>query len=521
MRESAEKAPAPGRAGVRVLLVLCAIAALALLSSCGGGDSSDESNASLTGSGYPNGDLANTRSVSGPIDTTTVKRLEEAWSLPIQGESSFGSYASSPVMSKGVVYSQDLASNVQAIDQESGDVIWTKSYEQADHGPNGVVVAEGLVMGATPTGAFALDQKTGKEKWSVTLTRIPQEGIDMAPGYDDGVVYVSTVPVNVSEFYGPGGVGTLWALDAKTGKKLWKFDTVPKDLWGHKEINSGGGLWYTPAFDGKGSMYFGVGNAGPFPGTAKFPWGSSRPGPNLYTNSIVKMNAKTGKMDWYWQQLPHAVYDWDFQGPPILTKAGGKELVLAAGKSGIVVALDAKTGKPVWQRAVGKHNGHDDDNLLAMRGEYDKLKLPATVYPGALGGVIAPMSTDGEKVYVPVVNSPMVITSQEEREEPGPSSGEIVALDVKTGTVEWQHKFPTAFAFGFTTVVNDLVFTTTSDGKVHGFDTSSGRLAWQVSLPTGTNAGIMAEGDTLLAPAGLPSGEGEAPELVAYRLGDE
>jgi outer membrane protein assembly factor BamB len=517
--ERLNRALVQGRTTIAGVALLVALAAL--LGGCGGSDDGDGGEASLTGSGYPNADLANTRQVAGPINARNVSQLEEEWSLPIEGESSFGSYASSPVMSKGVVYSMDLESNVQALDQESGEVIWTKKYESPDHGPNGVVVADGLVMGATATEAFALDQKTGKEKWSVALTRIPQEGIDMAPGYYKGLVYVSTVPVNVSEFYGPGGVGTLYALDAKTGKKVWQFDTVPKDLWGHKEINSGGGLWYTPAFDGKGSMYFGVGNAGPFPGTNKFPWGASRPGPNLYTNSIVKMDAKTGKMDWYWQQLPHAVYDWDFQGPPILTKAGGKELVLAAGKSGVVVALDAQSGKPVWQRLVGKHNGHDDDNLLAMRGEGDRIKLPATVYPGALGGVIAPMATDGDKVYVPVCNSPMVITSQEEREEPGPTSGEIVALDVKTGAVEWKHKFPTAFAFGFTTVVNDLVFTTTSDGKVHGFDTSSGRLAWQAQLPTGTNAGVMVEGDTLLAPAGLASEEGQEPQLVAYRLGGE
>lgn len=518
MGESLKKVATHVRVGVAAVSLL--IAALLLLAGCGSSSEGDDA-ADLTGSGYPNGDLANTRNVSGPIDTTTVKQLEEAWTLPITGESSFGSYASSPIISKGVVYSQDLASNVQAIDQSSGEVIWTKSYEQADHGPNGVVVAEGLVFGATPTAAFALDQKTGKEKWSVTLTKIPQEGIDIAPGYKDGLVYVSTVPVNVSEFYGPGGVGTLYALDAKTGKKEWQFDTVPKDLWGHKELNSGGGLWYTPAFDDKGFMYFGVGNAGPFPGTAKFPWGSSRPGPNLYTNSIVKLDAKTGKMEWYWQQLPHAVYDWDFQGPPILTKSGGKELVLAAGKSGIVVALDAQTGKPVWKRAVGKHNGHDEDNLYAMRGEYSKLKLPMTVYPGALGGVIAPMSTDGTTLFVPVCNAPMVITTQEEREEPGPSSGEIVALDVATGAVKWKYKFPTAFAFGSTTVVNDLVFTTTSDGKVHAFDASSGRLAWQVSLPAGTNAGVMAGEDTLIAPAGFPSGEEQAPEIVAYSLNGE
>ena len=95
------------------------------------------------------------------------------------------------------------------------------------------------------------------------------------------MVYVSTVPVNAEESYEGGGVGILWALDAKTGKKLWHFDTVPTSLWGNPKVNSGGGLWYPPAFDGKGSMYFGVGNPAPFPGDGKVPLGlePARPQP--------------------------------------------------------------------------------------------------------------------------------------------------------------------------------------------------------------------------------------------------
>jgi outer membrane protein assembly factor BamB len=505
-----------GYVGVVAALVVVIVAAM-VATGCGGSDSGEE--VSFDGTGYPNGDLANTRKTAGPIKASSVNELEIAWTLPLTAESAFGSHASPPIVSKGVVYSQDLASNVQAIEASSGDVLWTKKYELPDHGPNGVVVQDGLVLGATSNSAFALDQETGKQIWSTQLIRNEQEGIDMAPGYDNGIVYVSTVPVNVGEFYGPGGVGILWALDAKTGKKLWHFDTVPKDLWGKPEVNSGGGLWYPPAFDGKGSMYVGVGNPAPFPGTETEPWGSSRPGPNLYSDSLVKLDAKTGKMDWYYQVTPHALYDWDFQNPPILVDAGGKELVLGAGKSGIVLALDAKTGKPVWEKAVGKHNGHDDDGLLAMRGETSKLKLPMLVYPGSLGGVIAPMATDGKNVYVPVINGPLEIVTQTERQEPGPLNGEIVALDVKTGKLKWKHEFPNAPPFGFTTVANDLVFSTTSDGKVQAFDTSSGRLAWQESLPAGTNAGVTVAGDMMIAPAGLASAEGQTPQIVAFRLG--
>jgi outer membrane protein assembly factor BamB len=503
-------------AAVATMAVAAALAA-ALIAGCGGGSSS--ASVSFNGSGYPNGDPANTRNEKTSVKAANVGELETAWTLPINAESSFGSYASSPIVSKGVVYSQDLASNVQAIDAGDGEVLWTKKYELPDHGPNGVVVQEGKVFGATPLAAFALDQKTGKQLWSVNLTRNEQEGIDMAPGYHDGIVYVSTVPVNVGEFYGPGGVGILWALDAKTGKKLWHFDTVPKSLWGKPDVNSGGGLWYTPAFDDKGSMYFGVGNPGPFPGTETEAWGSSRPGPNLYSDALVKLDAKTGKLEWYHQVTPHALYDWDFQNPPILIDAGGKELVLGAGKSGIVLALDAKTGKPVWEKKVGEHNGHDDDGLLAMRGETSKLKLPALVYPGSLGGVIAPMSTDGKSVFVPIVNGPLEVIDQTERQEPGPVSGELVSLNVKTGALEWRHEFPNALAFGFTTVANDLVFATTSDGNVQAFDTSSGQVAWQATLPSGTNAGVAVAEDMVIAPAGLASAEGQTPQIVAFRLG--
>jgi outer membrane protein assembly factor BamB len=504
------------RASIAALL---AVAASLLIAACGGGDGGSGSEVSFTGSGYPNNDLGNTRQVGGPIDSSTVGQLELAWTTPIPGKSTFGSHASPPIVSKGVVYSQDLESNVQAIDRESGEVLWTKKYGQPDHGPNGVVVADGLVYGATPLEAFALDQETGKQKWSVTLVRNGNEGIDMAPGYHNGVVYVSTVPVTAEEFYGGDGVGILWALDGKTGKKKWHFDTVPEDLWGNQQINSGGGLWYPPAFDGKGGVYVGVGNPAPFPGTEGEPWGSSRPGPNLYSDALVKLDEKTGKVEWYYQVTPHALYDWDFQNPPILVKAGGRELAIGAGKSGIVVAVDAKTGKLAWKRSVGTHNGHDNDGLYAMRGEYSKLKTPMTVYPGSLGGVIAPMSTDGSSLFVPVVNSPLEVVTQTERQEPGPLAGEIVALDVAKGTVKWKHEFPSAPAFGFTTVVNDLVFATTFDGTVYAFDTSSGQQAWQEELPAGTNAGVVVEGDMVIAPAGYAGEEAQTPQLVAFRLG--
>jgi outer membrane protein assembly factor BamB len=500
------------------LLLLVALAAL--IGGCGSSsdDSSDPSSGDvkLTGNAWPNLDQAGTREAQGEINRGNAAELEEAWTLNSQAQSTYGAYAASPVISNGVIYMQDLESSVQAISLDSGEVLWTYRSESATQGPNGVVVADGSVYGATASEAFALDQETGKELWSVPVAETPLS-IDMAPGYSDGLVYVSSVPVNVNSEYLGGGVGALWALDGKTGKKVWHFDTVPKDLWGDKKENSGGGLWYPPTFDEKGSMYFGTGNPAPYPGTASEPWGASRPGPNLYTNSIVKLDAKTGKLDWYYQQTPHDLYDWDFQNSPILAKAGGREVAIGSGKSGFVTAVDAKNGEVVWSTAVGKHNGHDEDGLLAMRGQASKIK-GGEVYPGTLGGVIAPPAASKTTVFVPIVNHGLTVSPNQEIGEAGGLEGGMVALDIKTGKVKWEQEYLAA-AFGSPVVVNDVVFFTTFDGTVHGLDVNTGGEVWTASLPAGSNSAVTASGDTLVVPAGIASAEGQKPALVAYRLG--
>lgn len=501
-----------------IALALAAVVVGGALAGCGGSSGSE---LKLTGDAYPGVDTVNSRFVEGPITSANANKLEEAWKLPLEAESTYGAYASTPVVANGVLYSQDLESNVQAISLESGAVQWEKKYEEADQGPNGVVVAEGMVFGATPTKAFALNQETGEEVWSTPLLRSGNgegESIDMAPGYHEGLVYVSTTPTNASSSYPGGGVGILWALDAKTGKKAWHFNTVPNSLWGDPKVNSGGGLWYPPSFDEKGNMYFGTGNPAPYPGESGKPWGASRPGPNLYTDSMVKLNAKTGKLEWYYQLTPHDVHDWDFQDPPILVNSGGKELAIGAGKSGIVVAVDAETGKPVWKTPVGTHNGHDEDGLLAMRGETSKLK-DGEVFPGTLGGVIAPLAANKTTVFAPIVNHPLEVTGNgTEITEPQTMGGEVAAVDIKTGKIDWTRKYSGA-AYGAATAVNDMVFVTTFEGEIHGLKASNGGEVWQGSLPAGTNAGVTVSGDMLVAPAGLPIAEGQKPEMVAYKLG--
>ena len=497
---------------------LTAVVLVAVLSGCGSSSSGDE--AILDGSGYPGVDAANTREAKGTIDSSNVAELEEAWSLPLTAQSSYGAHSSSPVIVNGVIYSQDLESNVQAIDLESGEVLWTKKYEEADEGPNGVVVAEGMVFGATPKAAFALDQETGKEVWSTPLVTHPTgEGIDMAPGYSDGLVYVSTVPLTATAAYPGGGVGTLWALDAKTGNKKWHFDTVPKSLWGDKKVNSGGGLWQPPSFDGKGSIYFGTGNPAPYPGTPQEPWGSSRPGPNLYTNSLVKLDAADRQDGVVLPADPARHLRLGLPGP---AAADQRRRQGAGGGSGQV----GRRRRPRRQQrqagleASGRHpqRPRRRQPLRDARAN-TRRSSRAKCLPGVLGGVIAPMATDGKTIFVPVVNLAASITASGELGEGGsPPTGELVAIDAASGRIVWNQEFNSAL-FGAPTVVNDLVFATSFEGSVHAFDTSNGGELWVGTLPASINTSVSIADDTVIAPAGLASAEGQTPEIVAFRLG--
>src|SRR5580698_11265781 len=181
----------------------------------------------------PDADLASTRYVASSITSADVSTLGVAWTVPLTIPTSHtdGAYAATPVIVNGVVYVQDLESNVYAISLATGKVLWTHDYNSANGGPDGVNVTGGVVYAATATAAVALDAATGAQLWIRTLIENGHEGIAMAPGYNNGTVYVSTVPANVHTVYGAGGEGILFALNAKTGVPEWSWNSVP-GLWG-------------------------------------------------------------------------------------------------------------------------------------------------------------------------------------------------------------------------------------------------------------------------------------------------
>jgi alcohol dehydrogenase (cytochrome c) len=484
----------------------------------------------------PGGNLANTRDVASGITASDVAQLGVAWCVPVEstGEARAvgltDGYSATPVVVNGVVYLQDMESNVMAIRLATGTVLWTRNYSSPNGGPDGVNVAGGVVYAATNHAAVALSAATGRQLWSRTLTGNNHEGIDMAPGYHDGKVYVSTVPVNpaVGEYLG-GGKGILWALNARTGAPEWSWDEVG-NLWGSPAVNSGGGLWDPPSFDAQGNLYIGIANPGPIGegGWPKgYPLGSSRPGPDLYTDSVVKLSP-AGKLLWYYQLTPHDLYDWDLQNSPVLTTANGQAVVIGSGKAGILIELNARTGKLLWKLPVGVHSGHDNDGLLTENltpASPDPLPAKYELEPSVFGGVESQLATNGSTVFAAVNNLglPMTATGTAESGKAfealiATATGEMVAVSQDTGKIIWDDRLPSS-PYGAATVTNNVVFTTTYSGYLYAFNAATGAILLKTPLSSGSNAPVAVDGDYVIAGAGVQAPKSARQLIIAYRLG--
>jgi outer membrane protein assembly factor BamB len=421
------------------------------------------------------------------------------WRFRFTARPSFsGLFASTPVVSDATVFAQDLRSNVYALDAGTGRVRWSRLYHARNDGPNGLAVADGRVYGATDTDAFALDAKTGRQLWTRHLTKPGEQFVNVAPVPWKGFVFTSTIG------YLPFGRGTIYALDAKTGAIRWTFNTI-KHPWPHPYEAGGGGLWYPVSVDGDGRLYAGNSNPGPWGGSPQRPNGASFPGPALYTDSLLVLDARSGKLQWYDQVTPHDIRDYDFQVTPVLT---GK-LVIGAGKGGRVIGWDPKTRQRVWATAVGRHL--NDTGPLPRR--------TVTICPGLLGGVETPLAYADGRVFAGVVDlcvkGSATTRATLDDLDPTKGTGRFVALDAPTGARLWERRFPSP-DFGCATVSHDVVFTSTYDGSVYGLDAGSGKTLWKTRMPAGINACPAVAGDLLLVGAGVPLGRGSTPELAAF-----
>ena len=409
--------------------------------------------------------------------------------------------AATPLMLGDRIYVQTLRSNVYALDRATGRLLWRRRYDSVNGGPNGLAVSGTRLFGSTSTGVFALDRATGRQLWRVRLTS-GRNPIDVAPVAARGLVVTSTTGMH------PGGKGTLYALDQRTGRVRWRFVTI-KGPWRDAREASGGGAWWPGSVGAGGALYVGNSNAIPFGGSRANPNGGAYAGSALYTDSLLALDLASGRLRWYDQVVPHDVRDYDFAVSPIV----GLAMVFGAGKNGKVYAWDPRTRRRVWTVSVGRHL--NDIGPLPRREE--------TVCPGLFGGVLTPMALAGGRVFVPVVDLcyrgsaygfPSFDTT-----DPGTGRGELVALSAATGRRLWMRRLPSP-AFGCATASSGVVFTATYAGTVYAFAAGDGRLLWRAGEPAGINACPAVAGDTLLVGAGAEpyAMRTPTPQLTAYRL---
>jgi alcohol dehydrogenase (cytochrome c) len=428
-----------------------------------------------------------------------------------------------PLEIDGVLFVESAGDVVHAYDAVTGEELWsytpTLEFASMCCGPQarGVAVAYGKVYVAQVDGhVVALDAKTGNVVWKTAREDILPQPFHWytftgAPQVYNGLVVV-----------GNGGAewptrGFVEALDAETGKLVWRFnDTAGPDdpnfkgAWEGDSWKIGGGsMWDAVAVDPKRDlMMFGVGNPNPDL------YGDFRKGNNLYTASIVAVHAKTGKVAWYYQQVPHDVWDWDSAAPTVLFDAPDK--------NGKMVPAAAEANKNGFLYIVNRDNGK-----LIRRSEAFVKQSPSVVnmippdetarvyYPGNHGGAMweppaySPlthyfytMGINEPHIYKVKASKPWVPGSPEVGQQFGsavatdaerkalesqmiPPSGNLSAIDVTNGRIAWQYPSDHLMFGGVLATASNLVFAGEVDGNIMAFDAKSGEKIWSYHMGIG------------------------------------
>jgi outer membrane protein assembly factor BamB len=476
--------------------------------------------------------MAQDRSAKGSaIDSTTVSKLTEAWSLDIEGTSPFGVLTSNPIVLGNRIYLLDANCNLYAIDRESGEVLWNNTHNQQvpSGGPNGIGVGYGvLVHQVGNAGVVAVDQETGEELWSVDISGPKGEGVSMAPLVYDNKVWISTVPFNVDVLETmdlSGYRGMITVLDLSNGRVIWYWDTTTRNLWDQPTLNAGGGAWHPPAVNDKGEMFWAIANIYPFAGTEEVPSDHVHLGNNDYANSVVRLDPETGSLIWNTNITGRDIFDLDNHliaaGTVDFGDGYTREMVFTSGKHGFVVGLDPESGAQFFRTPVGTHR---NDQLQSVpEGEV------VEVWPGPTGGVETPFAYQDNVVYVACYEHPGFYsnTGLAAATRDITDSSKLVAVDATNGTTLWSTPIPSG-TFAGATVVNDLVFTAALDGILRAYNIADGSLVWSTQLSAGVNGTLAVSGDYLLVPAGSPlipstDTQGDPPEqqakLYAFNLG--
>jgi alcohol dehydrogenase (cytochrome c) len=459
------------------------------------------------------------------IDPANVKNLEMKWLLQAQVS---GSWEASPLVVDGTMYLSQRPNDVLAIDAKTGRIFWIYKYAgSTDYevccGANNRGLAiqnDTLFMGTLDAHLVAIDARNGRVRWNVTVAESAKRySITVAP-----LVVKDKVIIGVGG--GEYGIrGFIAAYDVSTGREIWRFNTIPgpgepgSETWSEDAWKTGGGsIWVTGTYDPTLNLtYWGTGNPAPdFNAT-------QRQGDNLYTDSVVALDADSGAFKWHFQFTPHDRYDWDSTQVPVLVdmpwRGAPAKLLMLANRNGFFYVLDRVTGKFLLGKPFAKLNWASG---LDESGRPIQTPQPpgTTTWPGQQGATnwYSPSysPTTGFFYVSTWENVGGVYRSQESAYSPGKTfmgggfratpptpeapvppnirrgpintwtdaaaHGSVVALDPATGERKWTFPMYDLTDAGILTTASDLLFTGGREGYFQALDARTGALLWKSSL---------------------------------------
>lgn len=493
------------------------------------------------------------------VNTRNVKNLQVRY---IVQTGIVGSFQTTPIVVDGVMFLTTPYNHVLAVDAKTGKKLWRYEHKLATQiyccGPNnrGVAAYGDKVYMATLDGmVVALSAATGEVVWE-------KQVLDAEAGYS---MTLAPLAYRGKIFIGSSGAeygvrGVVKALDANSGNELWRFWLTPDTGWegtfapttpdgvnlnrdvaaekaamaqyGDAWKIGGGSVWMTPSFDPEmNALFMGVGNPAPDLD------GSVRPGDNLYTESLIALDADTGRLKYYYQYVPHDVWDLDATSPMVLfdTKDQAGRTVKAighAGKTGWYYVHDRATGKLIRKSEPFV----PQENMFALPTAQGTRMLP-----GANGGSEwspAAYSPKTGLVYVLGLHQPMhYITHSKPLEKaklwlgsafvaiPGEAQwGTFSGIDVNTGKIRWQAKTEQPMIGGALATGGGLVFVGEANGLFKAYDDATGKVLWQFQAGAGVNAGpstFEVDGEQFVAVAAGGNFQIQAPygdDLLVFAL---
>lgn len=526
----------------KLATIVAGVASVALVSGlagCGGSKSPSSTSAGGGENWTSYGGDANEQHFSAleQITDQNIGELGLAWSYDID---TFDSYTQ-PLEVDGVVYFAVGLSVVHALDAKTGELLWqydpevasqpeAKTRMRAGWGTRGIAYKDGTIFTATREGRLiAVDAKTGKPRWSVKTLDEAEEGYITGPPWvaGDNVVI------------GFGGAdyspvrGYVTAYNIKTGKKAWRWYTVPGDpakgfenkamemaakTWTGEWWKYGGGgtVWHAMAYDEKyDRVYLGTGNGWPWNQKIRSPEG----GDNLFLSSIVALNAKTGEYVWHYQANPENSYDFnnnmDIQLTELVIDGKPRDVLMHAPKNGFFYAIDRATGKFIsagefakqnWAKSIDPVTGRPDINPASMYRD----GKPFLIYPfanGAHGVQAMAFSPKTGFSYIPVMEGARYVSDPDNvkgwkhrpggfvntgmgappADAPPPPQAEskLVAWDVANNKVAWRIDQPGVFNGGLLATGGNLIFQGTNDGNLNAHAADTGRKLWSFPAQNG------------------------------------